>query len=106
MSEEPNELENAVWEAVGTVVDPDLRMSLRELGLIYGISIDENKFAFVTMTLTSMGCPAAPFLMSAVEEAAKGVDGISGAKAELVWEPRWNPAEMASEEAQMKLGIL
>lgn len=106
MSQETKSLEDAVWDAVSTVVDPDLRMSLKELGLIYGIDIDDKKFVIITMTLTSMGCPAAPFLMGAVEEAAKNVEGITGAKAELVWEPRWDPREMASEEAQMKLGIL
>ncbi len=102
----PSELEEKVRAAVSTVIDPDIRMSLVELGLIYGIDIDESMTAYITMTLTSMACPAGPYLMNSVAEAAKSVPEIQDAKVDLVWEPRWDPREMASEEAQMKLGIL
>ncbi len=100
------EMEKAVWEEVATVVDPDLRMSLKELGLIYGVDIMENNKVFITMTLTSMACPAGPFLMSSLEEAAKRVEGVTDVQVEVVWEPRWDPRIMASEEAQTKLGLL
>jgi metal-sulfur cluster biosynthetic enzyme len=100
------ELEDRVRAAIGTVIDPDIRMSLLELGLIYGIEIDDSMTAYVTMTLTSMACPAGPYLMNSVGEACKTVPEIKDAKVDLVWEPRWDPREMASEEAQMRLGIL
>lgn len=100
------EIEKKVADEVATVVDPDLRMSLSELGLIYGIDVDEDYNAYVTMTLTSMACPAGPYLQNAVMEAAQRVDGIKKANVEIVWEPRWDPREMASEEAQVKLGLL
>ena len=87
------------------VEDPDLQMSLVELGLIYEVNLDENAFAHIKMTLTSMACPMGPMLKNSIEEAAKSAEGVSDAKVDIVWSPPWDPREMATEEAQMTLGI-
>lgn len=100
------EMEKAIWDEIATVIDPDLRMSLKELGLIYGMDLDENFNVNVTMTLTSMACPAGPYLQNAVMESVKRVEGVKEVNVDVVWEPRWDPRIMASDEAQVKLGIL
>ncbi|MBI3396512.1 MAG: DUF59 domain-containing protein [Spirochaetia bacterium] len=103
---QPDSLEEAVWTQVATVEDPEIYMSIVELGLVYDVQVDEHKKAHVKMTLTSMGCPAGPYLLSAVHAAATKVEGITDADVEIVWTPKWDPREMASEEAKMMMGIL
>jgi metal-sulfur cluster biosynthetic enzyme len=93
-----------LWEEIGTVVDPEIGISITELGLIYDVQTDGDK-ALVTMTLTSMGCPVGPQIQASVHGACIRVDGIEDAEVEIVFSPSWNPREMASEEAQMMLGI-
>lgn len=93
-----------VWDEVAKVVDPEIGISITELGLVYDIKIEEET-ANVTMTLTSMGCPAGPQIQASVEGSCKMVDGIEEANVEFVWSPPWDPREMASEEAQMMLGL-
>lgn len=105
VTEEKENMKKAIWEEISTVVDPDLRMSLVELGLIYEVELDEENVVHIKMTLTSMGCPIGPFLMNQVAESAKRVEGVKDADVLIVWEPKWDPREMASEEAQVKLGI-
>lgn len=96
----------ALWTEVHTVIDPDIGLSLVDLGLVYDVRFDsETKKAHVIMTLTSMGCPAAPFLQGQVMAACKRVPGVEDAIAEVVFSPAWNPREMATEEVQMLLGI-
>jgi len=98
------EKEREVFESIRLVEDPDIGISLVELGLIYGLKVEENK-AFITMTLTSMACPAGPQLKVELENHALRVEGIEEASVEVVWSPKWDPREMASEEAKMHLGI-
>lgn len=105
MSEEPSEIERKVYESILEVEDPELNISIVELGLIYGIKVDEVGKAEVKMTLTSMGCPAGPYLKSEVLSQTLKVEGISDANVEIVWTPRWDPRLMASEDAKMQLGI-
>lgn len=94
-----------IWSEISTVIDPDIRMSLVELGLIYRVELDDDMVVHIDMTLTSMTCPIGPYLMNQIGESAKRVEGVKDAMVQIVWEPKWDPAEMASEEAQMKLGI-
>ncbi|MDH5654915.1 MAG: metal-sulfur cluster assembly factor [Spirochaetia bacterium] len=100
-----NEIVKKIWEEVATVEDPDLGMSLVELGLIYDVSFSEEDGTHIKMTLTSMACPMGPQLRNSVEESAKRVPEAGNVNVEIVWTPPWDPREMASEEAQMHLGI-
>ena len=68
-----------VMEALRTVEDPELELSVVELGLIYDVRFndsDNGTNADIDMTLTSPGCPVAPEIMAAVHRAALGVDGV------------------------------
>src|SRR6185369_10141453 len=77
-SNEPSQTD-LLWKEVATVIDPEIGLSLKELGLIYSIDVDGDK-ASVKMTLTSMGCPAGPELTAGVNAACLRVPGISDAE--------------------------
>ena len=95
--------ENAVLEALREVLDPDIMMNIVDLGLIYGIDIDDENNVTITMTLTTPACPIGPQLLANVEQAAKAVEGVNEVKVNLVWEPMWNP-DMMSDTAKLELG--
>jgi metal-sulfur cluster biosynthetic enzyme len=84
--------------------DPELMMSLVELGLVYGVHIVEKK-ATVQMTLTSPGCPMGDEIVSMIKGRMIEHPEVETAEVEIVWEPKWDPAEMASEECKEALGI-
>ena len=112
MEQKDNSMENQqdpkvisqLWEEVKKVYDPEIGFSIVDLGLVYDIWTEGNK-AFVKMTLTSMGCPAGPYLEHEVKEACKRVEGIEEAIVEITFSPPWDPREMANEEIKMMLGI-
>ena len=85
--------------------DPELRMSLVDLGLIYSVEkFGEGDFK-VEMTLTSPTCPAAGFMVEQVKTRMLEHPDVKDADVKLVFEPKWNPREMASEEAKEVLGL-
>lgn len=84
--------EAAVRNALRQVKDPEVGLNIIDLGLVYDVEIDEpTQHVKVSMTLTSPGCPAGPQIIGESEEAVKGLDGVSDAEIELVWEPFWTP---------------
>lgn len=87
------------------IEDPELGLSLVDLGLIYDVMILDNRIVNILMTLTTPGCPYGPQLMKAVKNAVKEMDGVEKAEVEVVWDPPWDPTEMASEYAKDVLGI-
>ena len=97
-------IENDVVEALRTVYDPEIPVNIYELGLIYDVAVAQTGFVDVLMTLTSPACPVAGSLPGEVEQKIMSVDGVTGAKVEVVWDPPWNP-EMMSEEARLELGF-
>lgn len=94
-----------IKEWLKPVQDPEVMMSLVDLGLIYEAEMASDKMAKVKMTLTSPGCPAADYLVEQVKHRLKEHENIEEADVEIVWEPQWNPAEMASDEVKDALGI-
>ncbi len=78
-------------------------MSVRDLGLIYGVRVDEGGAVRVTMTLTSFYCPAGEVITEGVKSAVEALAGVSGAEVALVWEPLWTP-ERLSPVARELLG--
>ncbi|MCE9500866.1 MAG: metal-sulfur cluster assembly factor [Leptospira sp.] len=104
MEEFRNEIEKALYDEIHKVEDPELFISIAELGLIYDIK-SENGKADVKMTFTSMACPAGPQLKQEVYNACLRTDGVTEANVEVVWNPKWDPKLMASEDAKMELGI-
>lgn len=87
------------------IEDPEIRMSLTELGLIYEGHVDAGGKAWIKMTLTTPACPAAGYIVQMVRDRLLEHERIDEAEVELVWEPKWDPREHASEEAKDVLGI-
>ncbi len=96
--------EERVREELRGVVDPEIGIDMVSLGLIYGVRI-EGSTVFVTMTLTSPGCPVAGMFINAVHAALMSIPGVTEAKVDLTFAPPWDPRTMASEEAKMMMGI-
>ncbi len=93
-----------VIEKLKTINDPELNISVWDLGLIYDIQISEDNELYIKMTLTTPGCPLMAFLPKKVEQDLKQLEGVKDVLVELVWDPPWRP-EMLSDEAKKRLGI-
>jgi FeS assembly SUF system protein len=101
--EELDRLTGDIVSALKTVYDPEIPADIYELGLIYRVDIDDNRLVSVDMTLTAPGCPVAGDMPRWVEDAVAAVEGVSGAKANLTFDPPWTPERM-SDEAKVALG--
>ena len=100
--------EEEVMHALQAFEDPELDISIVDLGLVYAVRFedrDEGKHAEIDLTLTSPGCPAAPGIMAAAHRAALQTDGLESVHINLVWTPRWDPRVHATEDARMDMGI-
>jgi metal-sulfur cluster biosynthetic enzyme len=89
-----------VIEMLKTIIDPEIYIDIWSLGLIYGIGIDEESIN-ITMTFTSIACPAGPMLMEEIKEKGNKLAGVQNTKVEVVFDPPWQP----SEELKATLGI-
>ncbi|MBT7950073.1 MAG: DUF59 domain-containing protein [Gammaproteobacteria bacterium] len=98
-------LETPIVEALRTVYDPEIPVSIFDLGLIYAIDIGDDGIVKVTMTLTAPTCPVAEEIPKWVQEAVVQVDGVDKVEIELVWDPFWKP-EYMSEEANLMLNLM
>jgi len=99
------ELTQQVIDTIKTCYDPEIPVDIWELGLIYEITLDDEKNLKVKMTLTSPSCPVAETLPPEVEQKLGEIKGINSAKIELTFEPPWEK-EMMSEVAQLELGFM
>jgi FeS assembly SUF system protein len=100
-----SDLQADVIEALREIFDPEIPVNIYDLGLIYGVEVDENRDATVTMTLTTPHCPVAESMPGEVELRVSSVPGIRDAEVNLVWDPPWGPHKM-SDEARLELGML
>jgi metal-sulfur cluster biosynthetic enzyme len=97
--------EAEVREALKSVYDPEIGLSIEDLGLVYGVHYEGNR-CVVDMTLTTPMCPLGPVIKSqAYSVLTSRFPAIEDVDLNLVWEPRWDPRIMASEEAKAELGI-
>jgi metal-sulfur cluster biosynthetic enzyme len=94
-----------IMAKVSEVEDPEIRLGVVDLGLVYDILIQNDKDVLIKMTLTTPGCPYGPTLIADVEKAASQVKGVENVDVEIVWDPPWDPIKMASDYAKDVLGI-
>jgi len=95
-----------VLRAIRPIQDPEIKISVVDLGLIYDVDIsNEGQNVKVRMTLTSPACPVGPEIVALVKTAVEAIEEVEEANVELVWEPLWNPKTMASDDAKDLLGI-
>ncbi len=99
------ELQEAVVAALKEIYDPEIPVNIYDLGLIYGVEVDDESDVTVTMTLTTPNCPVAETMPGEVELRAASVPGVRDAEVILVWDPPWGPDKM-TDEARLELGML
>lgn len=98
---EGKSLQEKAMEVFKVVEDPELKIDIWTLGLIYDHQLDEQGNIKIKMTFTSPGCPYGPMLLSDLEETLLAV-GIKSVSFEIVYEPPWEP----SEEVKEMLGLI
>jgi FeS assembly SUF system protein len=99
-------LEGKVIKVLRQIYDPEIPVNIYELGLIYGIDVDDGGAVKVRMTLTAPACPVAGSLPGEVEQRIEAtIPEVRGASVELVWEPPWSK-EMMSELARLTLDMM
>lgn len=94
--------EQVVMEALKQCMDPEVPLSVVDLGLIYGVDINDKNDVNIKMTMTTRGCPLHDTLVSDVKRYLGKVDGVGNINVEIVWEPPWSPDRM-SPEAKEKI---
>lgn len=99
-----------IGEALQPVQDPEIHMSIVDLGLIYAAEVKdsqsgEGKAVRITMSLTSPACPYGPMLLASAHGALAKIPGVRDVDVDLSFKPNWDPRTMATEEAKDQLGI-
>ena len=84
-----------VKEALRDVVDPELGINVVDLGLVYGITVDDSKHAVIDMTLTSAACPLTDVIEEQVATAL--MDVVAGHSLNWVWMPPWGPDKITDD---------
>ena len=95
--------EETIVDVLRTVYDPEIPVSIYDLGMIYDVKVEDSA-VHVRMTLTTPACPVAGSLPGEVETRIKAIEGVSDATVELVWDPPWTPEKM-SEAAKLQLNM-
>jgi metal-sulfur cluster biosynthetic enzyme len=96
--------EEEMMQRLQAIEDPELRMSIVDLGLIYGVEYQDGK-ALVTMTLTSPGCPLGGLIETQAYHVLKALPGVDDVEVKITFTPRWDPRTMATDDVKMMLGI-
>lgn len=101
-------LEASIWDVLYDIEDPEMPVSIVDLGLIYGVEVandhddDGDAAVQILMTLTYSGCPARTMLMDEITEEVANVDGVGDVDLRLVWSPEWT-IEMVTEQGKEDL---
>ena len=92
-----------IFQAISTVIDPEVGFNLVEMGLIYDASSDDEGNVKVTMTLSTKACPLHQMILEWVKEAVQKLPNVKEVDIEVVWEPAWN-ISMADDNVKKALG--
>jgi metal-sulfur cluster biosynthetic enzyme len=85
---------DAIWQALRTVIDPEIGLDIVTLGLVYDVTV-ENDVARVTHTLTTPGCPMERVITEGILGALGTVENLAAGETRLVWDPVWHPGMIA-----------
>jgi len=98
-------LKQKIVDCLKTIYDPEIPVSIYEMGLIYEIEILPLNNVQIVMTLTAPGCPAAQTLPVEVDQKLREIEGVNDVHVAVTWNPPWDKS-MMSEAAQLELGML
>ena len=82
-------------------MDPEVPLSIVDMGLIYGINVNENNDVDIKMTMTTQGCPLHETMVDDVKRYTKKVSGVNNVNVEIVWDPPWTMDKMSDEAKEM-----
>ncbi|MBK5216141.1 MAG: metal-sulfur cluster assembly factor [Propionibacteriales bacterium] len=91
--------EDDVLEAMKDVVDPELGINVVDLGLVYGVDVDEHSNTVLNMTLTSAACPLTDVIEDQTRAALEGI--VNEFRINWVWMPPWGPDKITDEGREM-----
>ncbi|MBZ5985245.1 metal-sulfur cluster assembly factor [Leuconostoc gelidum subsp. gasicomitatum] len=100
----PEKIENDIMAILETVIDPELRIDIVNLGLINCVDVNDTGDVIINMTLTTMGCPLSSVLEEMIDAALIILPEVKTTKVVLTWEPAWKIDRM-SRYAKMALGL-
>lgn len=96
--------EETVQKTLRQVKDPELNLSIVDLGLVYDVAVSPEGDVDIKMTLTSPGCPSGPEIVGDATRVVKMLDGVKDVDVEIVWEPYWTP-ERIDPRVRAYLGL-
>ncbi|MBS1947646.1 MAG: DUF59 domain-containing protein [Bacteroidetes bacterium] len=99
------DLKQKIVECLQAIYDPEIPVSIYELGLIYEINILPINNVQIVMTLTAPSCPAAQSIPVEVDQKVREIEGVNDVHVAVTWTPAWNKS-MMSEAAQLELGMM
>ena len=94
-----------VEEAMREVVDPELMVNVVDLGLVYGVHLDEDNNCTIDMTLTSPACPLQDMIYDQVENACVGTGLVKKLDLTWVWDPAWGPDKISDDGREMMRAV-
>ncbi len=86
-----------ILDSLKQCMDPEIPISVVDMGLIYGVNISDDNKVDIKMTMTTRGCPLHDTLVSDVKRYVNKVPGVTGVNVEIVWDPPWTPEKMSDE---------
>ena len=104
MSPKKESLEDQIRDKLKLVLDPELGVSILDLGLIYSITTNKEGVCAITMTLTTIGCPLFAQIQKEIENRVLEIPEINEVKTDLTFDPPWTIDKM-TEEAKIQLGL-
>lgn len=104
MTDAATTAKESAMEKLSAVLDPELGVSIVDLGLVYGVEISPAGVATVSMTLTTIGCPLFPVIQKDIEDRLLELPEIEDVKIDLTFDPPWSPERM-TEETKIRLGF-
>lgn len=98
-----NTVEKKVWKGLEEVLDPELYISIVDLGLVYTV-VEKGGQVHIRMTLTTLGCPLFETIELEIKEKLKSIKGVKKVTIELVFDPPWSMDKL-TEKAKAMMGI-
>lgn len=99
------DIKDMIYTQLKGVIDPELNINVVDLGLIYEVEITDTNDIYITMTLTTPGCPLHDSITSGIKYAVSHIDGVNDVEVMLVWHPAWSPEKMTEDGRQQLRGF-